>query len=234
MSHYLLGEHVRACAIGEQVVLLDVRRNKYLALAQAQCSGLDQLVADWPRLAGSATREEAHAKVLAGRMLANGLLRTASSDAMPPQWPTLPEVTGTVVGEYADTTVRAGLRQTSLFVQSILTATVALKLRGLEFAVRWASGLRPRNARDEVSLEAAQQAVSVYERLRPLAYTARDECLFDSLALLAFLARQGMYPRLAIGIRTGPFGAHSWVQSGHTVLNDLPERVRKFRPILVI
>ena len=73
-----------------------------------------------------------------------------------------------------------------------------------------------------------------YTRLRPFALTTYDRCLNDSLALIHFLATQGHFPRWVIGVRVQPFGAHSWVQSGDVVLNDLPENVRHYRPILVV
>lgn len=76
--------------------------------------------------------------------------------------------------------------------------------------------------------------MAAYEKLRPLAYTARERCLYDSLALLNFLAGEGLFPTWVIGVRTRPFGAHSWLQSGPVVLNDLHDHVRRFRPILVV
>ena len=77
-------------------------------------------------------------------------------------------------------------------------------------------------------------ALLAYETLRPFVFTAREKCLLDSLALVMFLAKDGLLPRWVIGVRTGPFGAHSWVQCGTTVLNDQHEYVRQFRPILVV
>jgi len=93
--------------------------------------------------------------------------------------------------------------------------------------------LEPRIARP-ASVDTMRAAVAAYEKLRPLVFTARDRCLHDSLALVGFLAAEGMFPRWVIGVQTQPFGAHSWVQCGGTVLNDHPDRVRRFRPILVL
>ncbi|MCU7375150.1 lasso peptide biosynthesis B2 protein [Paucibacter sp. O1-1] len=84
------------------------------------------------------------------------------------------------------------------------------------------------------SLEAMTPAVAAYERLRPLLFTARAQCLLDSLALIGFLARSGFAAHWVVGVRTGPFAAHSWVQNGNTVLNDQHEYVRQFRPIHVV
>ena len=81
---------------------------------------------------------------------------------------------------------------------------------------------------------AMHAGVAAYEAMRPLLFTARKECLLDSLALMAFLATEDVFPRWVLGVKTGPFGAHSWVQSGSTVLNDQHEHVRQFVPILVV
>jgi hypothetical protein len=79
-----------------------------------------------------------------------------------------------------------------------------------------------------------RDAIATYDRLRPLVLTKHDRCVHDSLTLLGFLASEGLFPHWVIGVKTGPFGAHSWVQSGATVLNDLHENVRRYRPILVV
>jgi hypothetical protein len=70
--------------------------------------------------------------------------------------------------------------------------------------------------------------------MRPLVITSHDKCLHDSLTLLRFLAAEKLYPSWVVGVRTRPFAAHSWVQSGDLVLNDTHEYVRGFTPILVV
>lgn len=86
------------------------------------------------------------------------------------------------------------------------------------------SGNRPR----------LDDTVAAFHALRPLLFTARDRCLNDSLALVAFLAREGIASRWVIGVRVQPFGAHAWVQVDGLVLNDLHENVRHYEPILVV
>ena len=91
-------------------------------------------------------------------------------------------------------------------------------------------------AGSEISSDAASLHIAAlkFERLRPFALTARDQCLRDSLALMSFLASMGLRARWIIGVRTRPFGAHSWVQIGDLVLNDHHEHVRAYQPILVV
>jgi len=94
--------------------------------------------------------------------------------------------------------------------------------------------LRPDPTGHGVDLPRLRAALVTYEKLRPLVFTARDQCLFDSLALMNFLADECLFPRWVVGVKTSPFRAHSWVQFGDTVLNDQHENVRRFRSILVV
>jgi hypothetical protein len=56
--------------------------------------------------------------------------------------------------------------------------------------------------------------------------------LFESLALLEFLARYNFFPQVVFGVVADPFQAHCWLQEGSTILNDDLERVGRYRPIL--
>jgi hypothetical protein len=73
----------------------------------------------------------------------------------------------------------------------------------------------------------------VFERLR-LFYPRSYLCLFDSLALIHFLARFDVYPDWVFGVNADPFEAHCWVQAGNVVLNDTVARVSGFTPIMVV
>jgi len=112
----------------------------------------------------------------------------------------------------------------SLRYCSLLTITMGVASRQIRLAQR------PRHLRQEAVLD----AVGAYQKLRPLIFTAHERCLHDSLALLHFLAAEGIVATWVIGVKTGPFGAHAWVQSGSLVLSDQHEQVRQFQPILVV
>jgi hypothetical protein len=73
----------------------------------------------------------------------------------------------------------------------------------------------------------------VFDSLR-LFYPRPYLCLFDSLALIHFLARFGLYPDWVFGVQADPFEAHCWVQAGSVVLNDTVERVSAFTPIMYV
>jgi Transglutaminase-like superfamily len=74
---------------------------------------------------------------------------------------------------------------------------------------------------------------ATFRHFRPF-YPRGYVCLFDSIALLEFLARYRLYPRLVFGVLGDPFQAHCWLQEGPTAINDDPERLCKYSPILAI
>ncbi|WP_245829527.1 lasso peptide biosynthesis B2 protein [Novosphingobium mathurense] len=59
-------------------------------------------------------------------------------------------------------------------------------------------------------------------------------CLPHTLAFVWLSRRLGYTPRLVIGVRINPFGAHCWCQDGPVVLNDHFENVRTYQPILIL
>jgi len=56
-------------------------------------------------------------------------------------------------------------------------------------------------------------------------------CLPRSLALIDFLDRHGATAQLIFGVRTHPFEAHCWVQTGDVILNDTVSRACWYTPI---
>src|SRR5258708_3033715 len=71
-------------------------------------------------------------------------------------------------------------------------------------------------------------------RLRPLFYTAKNACLFDSLTMTDFILQFGLSPTFVIGVTTKPFGAHAWVQFEDSVLNDSLDNVQPHTPVFSI
>jgi hypothetical protein len=59
-------------------------------------------------------------------------------------------------------------------------------------------------------------------------------CLLDSLALVKFLARQGLRAHIVFGVTGDPFSAHCWVQVKDMVLSDTAGNVNAYTPIRVV
>lgn len=243
-----LASHVCASKVDDQIVLLDLRRNRYLSIGAEGASALAHHVEGWP-LAGECTDADATpftlpascaSSALIERLAHQGLLtreRTFSRDATPGEVPRLDAATASIDPEQDDTHSSTDLCHVARFLRSAAVAALWLRCRSLESI---ATTVASRSARIERQTpnarvpEAACRAALAYERLRPFGFTAEEKCLRDSLALTNYLAAESVLARWVIGVKIRPFGAHSWVQSGAIVLNDQPDHVRRYTPILVV
>jgi hypothetical protein len=82
-------------------------------------------------------------------------------------------------------------------------------------------------------LGGAEKLVRAFNVLRPI-YPRDYLCLFDSLALIEFLAHHGLFPTWVFGVTSDPFLAHCWVQEGDTLMNDTVEHVGPFVPLMTV
>ncbi|HEY8879402.1 MAG TPA: lasso peptide biosynthesis B2 protein [Roseateles sp.] len=233
---YRLADHVRACRVDEQVILLDLRRNKYLGFRGRQVDALSQIIVDWPGAQTGTNNASPNLSAMAALqpLLVQHLLSKVGTGV--PAGPLLPQALECVDPDAPLTRLHGAGRD--LLRLAIAAAGAALWLSRFNLA-EIASRVARRRALGGINdarenTLALRDAVSSYMRLRPFLFTAQDKCLHDSVTLIRFLARRRMFPAWVIGVRIRPFGAHSWVQSGSLVLNDVHEHVRTYTPILVV
>lgn len=228
-----LADHLRACVVGDQLVLLDLDRTRYFGLSGRHA----ELVIKTMRPAGVAEHNQ---PAQDDKALVEPLLRRRILSAEPAT-PPVPRAAfvaphGTFDSRCA---AQAGIRPVEVirFFSALALTSLWLRFRSLRSIAQSVQALQRRSldsaASDDQALRLVH-AVAVFDHLRPLAFTARDKCLYDSLALVTFLALKGLDARWVIGVSTRPFRAHSWVQDRGEVLNDLHENVCRFTPILVV
>ena len=232
-----LAPHVRACESDGQVILLDLRNSRYLGIGRPQSCALADRVQGWPRSPGQAPECASSAQVsqLEASLLARGLLTDRPFNNLTHA----PVEVPTTSFDTDQHTVETGIGAARLtrFLWTAAATSLRLRFRSLQAIV---TTVQCRRDRGQVcpstagSLDEMKTGTARYDRLRPFVFSARENCLHDSLALVDFLAAEGLFPQWVIGVKTRPFGAHSWVQAGSTVLNDQHETVRQFRPILVV
>lgn len=239
-SHFKahLAKHVRACRVDDQIIFLDLLRNKYIGVRAPEMAGF------WDTILGPCSGEAvSSAPSSAGivmdwlrRLRDQNLLSEETIEPLHPAEPVLPEPTTSYLADAEDVEPVADWRQLARLWRSVIVSSGWVRGHTLAHIAAEVAALRPRHKRhaEEAQTNAMRFAVAAYVYWRPFALTTHDRCLNDSLALIHFMAAQGLYPRWVIGVQVHPFGAHSWVQSGSAVLNDLPERVRRYRPILVV
>jgi hypothetical protein len=237
VQRYLLACHVFACMAGEQVVLLDLRRDQYLALDSESSRHLREAIIDWPvapserldsQQAIDATLEELRQRDLITLDTVKG--KSATPVTAPPPTQTLlppPEI----FADAGSTSRSAQFPRVAAVLIAAGTASLWLRLRGIEWIVHT---LSRRVDQTPLNEDLTKELVAQFYDSRPFLFSARNACLFDSLALMLLLRRFRVCPRWIFGIRTGPFAAHCWLQHGNIVLNDTVENVRSYTPIMLV
>lgn len=242
ISNYLLSKHVFICVTGGYVVLLDLRRDRYMALDAAQARPLVRLVRGWPAsdtpVPVPMSSGDDTATAIVRPMIERELLTTddlLGKDAAPLDIP-LPSTTllqpPVLFGDEAEARSTIRSRPVMGFAAAAVSAAAELKWWTIERVVQDVTHRRMAWAGGTLDMERAKELVALFNRLRPFAFTARQACLFDSLALLNFLAHHKLFPRWVFGVQVAPFSAHCWVQEGTTIFNDTAEHVRHYTPIM--
>ena len=241
IGRWHLARHVYACLADDHVVLLDLKRDKYYALGDPAAAALAKFVQGWP--SSSAARNvdqddmscvvqtladlESVGVVYAGTVEIDDRLRRDGRR--------LPRAQAALIYGYTPVAARIHMRDLVAFLRA-LAIGYFFKLRRSMHAMaarmlRTTTAAYPSTVEEDT--QQCRELVGKFLRMRPWFYSAYQECLFDSFVLIEFLSQYGVFPRWVIGVKTGPFEAHCWVQSGTVVLNDTPERVTSLTPILV-
>jgi hypothetical protein len=236
--HARLAEHVRACRVGDQMILLDLRRSKYIGIGGTQLPALSAAL-----LGRSGAEDEGEAASTPAlpdewlcRLHGQRLLSEATVVRPKRERPRPIEPIAALPMPDDDRAVSSEWIHLFRLWRATLVASAWLRGYSLASIADRIATLRTSHSQrsDGLPAEAMHAEAARYMRLRPFALTTHDQCLKDSLTLIHFLATRGLFPRWVIGVRVHPFGAHSWVQSDEIVLNDLPERVRQYQPILIV
>jgi Transglutaminase-like superfamily len=230
---FWLAEHVRACRVGDQVILLDLRRNRYLGVASRAAEAPGSWVDGWPP-----TTDGAEIATILGpsettcqSLLAQGLLSirpARRAGVAPPAAPL-----DTLDADDLVPMARVGTLRLLRCLRSAALASIWLRSRTLQQIESSLAHRRASASIDGGAARALRESVAAYLTLRPLLATAQDRCLHDSLALVLFLGGERLAAHCVIGVRTRPFAAHAWAQSGNLVLNDAHETAHRYKPILV-
>jgi Transglutaminase-like superfamily len=239
MARYALAEHVFVCLNGEHMVLLDLKEDRYWALEASKTAGLAPLIGGWPvaDVDAGATQSPISPETIAVIDVLQG--RGLLVDTVPPGKDATPvnaEAPLTELVSEADPSPGPVVKSWMTFVLASLIAKFVLRTWPFERVIGRVR--RRKKAPDSQAaapdLQHVRKLVEAFARYRVFLFSSKDECLFDSLALIEFLARHGVHPDWVFGVQTRPFAAHCWVQYGGTVFNDTVEHVSGFTPIMVV
>jgi hypothetical protein len=234
---YWTPHHIRVAVTPTGVVLLDLKRNRYLGLGLTNARELAALAANWSQVSTETQPIEALAcdsalAHVAAFVQAGLLSREPPEIAFSTRTVDLTvQLTSIGLQEQAVTSLR--LHYILEFIRACLWAKRALRTRTL-YSVACEISAAKAQASSTVNLQRTIELVCIFRRLRPYAFESHDRCLFHALALLHFLARHGSHPTWVIGVCARPWGAHSWLQLDNCVLDSSPEEICRFTPILAI
>lgn len=221
MADHLMPSHLHACAVDGRHIFLDLQRDRYFRLPDAEAATFAALLQADASPAPSALDALTRLGVLttAADGKAVGLTRHPRPDAS--------------LSETLDVGGRSWIRLRDLLEVTALVQgarrTVARKTLPRALArIAAARGSGPRHHDPDLR----DRLVARFLAVRPFV-PVPAKCLHDTLALSRFLARRRVFPEIVIGVKLHPFGAHCWLQDGALVLNDALGSARDYQPVLV-
>ena len=235
---YFLSRDCYVCNVQGYWIILNVSRDQYLCVTDADLTS----IGSW--IFGCRSRDDALGKrqhldpareSLIGSLLAKGVL-TVNSD----QGKAFVESENAANKAAADCPepiipAKALLFCAARFFWACAKIDRCLRKRKLALALARIERrkFRAGPCTDVLADPGTKRLIAVFNHLRPL-YPRPYLCLFDSLALLEFLAGYHCYPRIVFGVVADPFQAHCWLQEGDVLLNDDLEQVGKYKPIMSV
>lgn len=132
------------------------------------------------------------------------------------------------VGSHPD----VGLRDTAAVLWSCWRASRLLEARSISDVIEQVRARKVQVGTGS-GMEEVRRYAEIFHRIRPF-YNKGYRCLFDSLALITFLADRGSVADWIFGVQLRPFGAHCWITRDDTLLNESAEYAQQFTPIMCV
>ncbi|MDP3674629.1 MAG: lasso peptide biosynthesis B2 protein [Novosphingobium sp.] len=212
-----LAPGVGFCLAGEDLIFLDVRRDRYLQLSGERRAAFERLCA----------REPNDSDAMEGLIDTGLVSRSEVATAIAPLEVEVPDadLAAAAIPRAGLTFIAAAARSLYWARKGLLPGRLAATLDGFAAAKRaWAGEA------DDIGLAALASVYGEARRWVPVP----PRCLVDALALYRLSLRNGYAPTLIFGVRTNPFAAHCWLQSHSAVLTGTAEEAHNYRPVLAI
>lgn len=216
-SEVVLRPAVHATTVGADLVLLDIGADAYFCV-RAEPAEVVEVVAEGRRLRLSRT--------LADALAAGGMLGRDAAPALDlPLRSAPPPATRTLLCD------RYGRPQWSDLTEAIPALWAVLRGYHRRSFAKVISSRAPIGRTMRPADAAA--IVDRFHRWVPYAPVS-GKCLLRAFMLRHLLRRAGHDPAWVFGVQTWPFAAHCWLQMDDIVLDDHPDRVASYTPILVV
>lgn len=235
---------VYMCATRQGVVILDLKRNRYLSVDCGEALSLSEHVDSFPKKdSWLAPGQQASSKVTRDQTLIRSLLdegiivkdRCCTSDELRSADVSIDGALVSVGHELvAATPVHA--KHVMVFLIILVSSWFDLRFRPLLTLARRARQSRVRALENgyKFNLQRAVQIVSVFRSIRPYIFMAEGNCLLHALTLVRFLGYYGEFPNWIFGVSSDPWTAHTWIQQDVFLLDSNPEAVCSLDVILAI
>lgn len=241
-ARYFLTRHLFPCFVDGHFVFLDLNLDEYICLDQSRTEIFHTLFPNWTHRNDQkepVRQDEAFTNAVV-TLQKQGLLtqsRTDGKEAHPLNLNLPPlDLTGYDVDRKPD--IR--LSHICRFIKASLLTTAKLRFRSLQYIIermkrRKLKGLKKTGQNGAISdPDLARDLVETFKTLKPLAFTSKNHCLFESLSLIEFLSYYGIFPECVFGIKLKPFAAHCWIQDKNFIYNDSLDYVARLTPIMVV
>ena len=227
---YFLSRRAHVCVLHGTVFILDSTTGKYLSMDKDRAASLGSFILDWPIKSNNRTVPTVLQSLIDRCLITKdprlGKPATPSRVKLPTNWLREGQPRGC-----PHITPRDFLR----FAVAVVYALFSKRFLPFRHTVRRVE--KRKHATQDRQIDVVQLAslVSIFDWLRPFGFKKADACFLHCLALSEFLAKYDVYPTWTFAVRTAqPFEAHCWLQYGDQALTDLPFRLRRMVPILVL
>ena len=241
MQSYRLAPHVHMCFVNGHVIFLDLRKDHYSALDRTKSRAFTTLVNgqtddNQASLGDVGDATEPLAETVARDLVDRNILTLDSEVGRELAFPAVCPVESRLLSD--DLFGRRKIRPNVLDVYRFFSACIRVSL-DLRYGSIWQTVNRVRDRKNrkerstDVNIEKARHLVAVFDTLRPF-YHRDYLCLFDSLALVEFLAAYGQYPTWVYGVKAEPFHAHCWVEEKGFAFNEAVDTAHSYAPIMTV
>jgi hypothetical protein len=232
---YFLSRDCFVCRTQNYWIVLSAGRDKYLCVTDDNLSSIGHWIHGWQGGGGSTKclpQLSAADEQMLAALISNGIItRNPKEGKLFAESESPARVSATEIAQAADRKIISPLC-VARFLSACVRVDLQLRTKGLPRAL---ARLQRRRRLPATTLRGINSSalMAAFKELRPW-YPRAYLCLFDSLALLEFLASYRAFPRIVFGVVADPFQAHCWLQEGDVVVNDNLERVRRYTPILCL
>lgn len=228
MVEYFLPHHVHFCWRGDALVFIDLRQDDYILVNDHDTIAFRRLFTNHDDGLGFELPHTMQGLLGAGLLTMD---RTAGETVAPTKIQLAME--GLID---TDSILHVNLIASHIwhFLAACTTATVRLSWGRLESTVKNVEQRKTHRASlKPFDMARARELTAIFHKLRSF-FPRNYLCLYDSLALIEFLARYDIFPTWVFGVKLEPWAAHCWVQEGPFTFNEGVEEAAHYTPVMVI